>query len=1125
MRIAVSIAALLVSSLLTLVAAEADQQSRLLAQQGKSAEALQVLRAAVRQNPDDRDASRALAQFLDRFGAPARFEAYQNHWRLIENGNDALEKQKTLRRLALLSLEQNNRQALERYLRLYEQAGGTDLKFSAAPAPLDKPVYGTIEIPGPLTAFARMTAITPDIAPEQLLSALARNVVISGFRSSGPEGGMMETEYLRLVFRYLEHARDLTKLAGNSPVVEIPTCETRETGELLKILGYRMRGGCGGEVVLETVNPTKAFVTVDSGFPLAELEEALRTNRPFRYDMSPTVVPILFSADYWQLKDESKDAKSPIELFLSDPARCRMYLSMAKLETATAEMLRKEIEYDKLRAFAHVIDFYGSMFHVVDGRVVTPGGARSVAKWESMVGGSVSKPADFFLKLIAKDDGWLTCYFDALSRIEGPIKDYLTEPSRMERFYEALRGRITSPGPARPVFRANTDMLIFTHRLRLDPDGKPHVPGGLAVWKAMFTDKKFVDDKRLRRAAPSWQDPDDLIASLFGLSRSYVENVPLRIFVAISEMNRLREKPLEPATVQALIDNYPQLHAQYSLLSELPTLSDEAVQLLLTTAPAVSKLRNEQLRGDTVGSLQGLLSLWQVYARHGILQGSTAESTFREILSAFQKIDNHQQLFDQTRKGVELLLASTGGDNTSDPQAHLVRLLAGTKSEDSSDVLNRQVRAMNDVLDAQRLMTLTEIFLLADQLRGAADGSVIDTALVNRLTAKIGRIQSARSSLSTEEKNALSFGRFTEDHIDRERKVRLRAEVDKYANSPEKLLELREVLAPHLRDTLVGLSYAHYAPPGGQILLTNSQFVRYHDFAGLQGSDYSWAPTEVVGVGWSATSGGRLMGSLSELPYALAQAEQNFLIPEQEQALIWGDLVPQMLLTATIPRWWNVSPVQRHYVALLQRAGRSLLAESMLNSEIRKDFLASLDRWSNPHRVTETKVALDSGDVAAAEQQMMPAELFRVAHDLLASRTDLHSPIFDEIRNLQQTEKSVEMAVISDLFGTPKPALTRSYRRELLGLRTMPTLMGYSSRLMAETWESSGLYWAELSDRLHMRPEELNLTVPEWTRETVEGIFATHLEDWPALLRSMRKVGESKLAGFEPASPGLATGH
>ncbi|MCU0226333.1 MAG: hypothetical protein MUF01_01730 [Bryobacterales bacterium] len=1123
MRIAVFVAALLLLSLHGIAANEVDQQSRQLAREGKSGMALERLQAAVRENPDDLDSARALAEFLDRFGSPARAAAYDQYWRLLETRGSADEKRKVLRRLSVLSLEEDNRQSLERYMQLYRQTGAADLAWPVTATGATKPTYGEIEIPGPLAAFARMTAITPDLDPEQLMSALARNVVISGFRSSGPEGGMIETEYLRLVFRYLEHARDLTKLAGSSKVLEIAQCETRETGELLKILGYRMRGGCGGEVVLETVNPTKAFVTVDSGFPLAELEEALRTNRPFRYDMTPTRVPVLFGPDYWQLKDESKADKSPIELFLSDPARCRMYLSIAKLESGAAELLRKEVEYEKLRAFAHVIDFYGGMFHVVDGKVVTPGGARSVSKWESMVGGSVNKPADFFLKLMARDDGWLASYYDALSRIEGPVKSYLTEPARMERFYDALRGRITSPGPARPVFRANTDMLIFTHRLRLDGDGKPHVPGGLALWKSMVADKKFVEDKRLRRAAPGWQEADDLIAALFGLSRSYIDNVPLKIFVALSEMNRLRDKPLEPATVSSLIDYYPQLQAQYSLLSELPTLTDDAIQLFLTTAPQLSKGRNEQLRGDAVGSLQGLLGLWQVYVRHGLLEGQAANDLFLEILNAYQNVGTHQQLFDQTRKCVESLIAATGGAKTDDPQAHLMALLAGTREAGDSQVRDRQIRAMEEVMSAQRLMTLGEIFTLADQLVGAASGAAIDTNLVNRLTAKIGRIQSARSSMSTEEKNALSFGRFTEDHIERERKVRLRAEVDKNANSPEKLLELREVLMPHLRDTLVGLNYAHYAPPGGQILLTNGQFVRYHDFAGLQSNDYSWAPTELVGVGWSATSGGRLMGSLSELPYALAQAEQNFLIPEKEQALIWGDLVPQMLLTATVPRWWKVTPVQRHYVALLQRAGRSLLAESMLNSGLRASFLGSLERWSSPHRVAETRLALDAGNVRDAEQKMMPAELFRVAYDLLAERADLSSPLYDEIRQLQRTESAVDMAVISDLFGTPKPALTRSYRRELLGLRTMPTLMGYSSRLMAETWESSALYWAEVSDRLHMRPEELNLVVPEWTRETVEGIFATHLEDWPALLRSMRKVGESKTTA-PSAQPMVANG-
>lgn len=85
--------------------------------------------------------------------------------------------------------------------------------------------------------------------------------------------------------------------------------------------------------------------------------------------------------------------------------------------------------------------------------------------------------------------------------------------------------------------------------------------------------------------------------------------------------------------------------------------------------------------------------------------------------------------------------------------------------------------------------------------------------------------------------------------------------------------------------------------------------------------------------------------------------------------------------------------------------------------------------------------------------------------------------------------------------------------------------MGYSSRIMAESWESNMLHWATIADEAHLRPSQLNLLVPEWTQKVVERIFASHLEDWPALLRSLRLVGESvrdssRKAGA-PAGAGL----
>ena len=60
----------------------------------------------------------------------------------------------------------------------------------------------------------------------------------------------------------------------------------------------------------------------------------------------------------------------------------------------------------------------------------------------------------------------------------------------------------------------------------------------------------------------------------------------------------------------------------------------------------------------------------------------------------------------------------------------------------------------------------------------------------------------------------------------------------------------------------------------------------------------------------------------------------------------------------------------------------------------------------------------------------------------------------------------------------------------------------------AESWESNNLYWAALADELHIAPAQLNLLIPEWTQRSLERIFATNLDDWPALWRSLRLIGD-----------------
>jgi len=868
-----------------------------------------------------------------------------------------------------------------------------------------------------------------------------------------------------------------------------------------------MRGGCGAEVVLETVNAARAFLTTDSGFPVNKLEEALRTNRPFAYDFHPAVVPVLFGPDYWTAG--SKDAANFIETFIGDPATCRLYLGLSKLDRETAEALHKGDTYTRLKAFSHVLDFFGGMFEIRDGKAVVPGGAHAAAAWNELLGASPDKGAEFFLKLVARDDGWMASLYDAIARLNSPVRDYLTEPARLKRFYSAIRGRITSPGPARPVFRSNTDMMLLTTRLQLDSNGKPHIPGSLDVWKALFTNNPQAKyDARLTRLAASWKEPDDLIEALFALCRKAVDNEPLKIFMALTDVDRNRPTPLAPATIDRLARAYRHYGTQYAIFAESRVLSDKSIVQFMDTAEAITRLREPLFRADVAGTLQSLTGLWQILVRQQTLPGERADAVFFSIASSFTQLRNHRELFDTGRNGVKALLDATAkpASAATPPHERLVDLLAGAAESDDADTRQEMEQSIIRILDSQHIISLDTILQLGELLD---KGDKPNTAALAKLSGQIAEVPLPRAPLSSSERNAMGFGYWTERHLEAERHTNIRLAAEKAGADPAKVKDVKGLLAPLLRDTLLAFNYAYYVPPGAQVLYTNPVFVRSHDFIGGEGQSHLWKPTEPYGSGWPSNGGGRLVGSLSSLPYALAEAEQNFLVPTQTQALIWGDLVPQMILSAKIPRWSNVTPAQLHWVGLHLRYGRELLAESALDEELRSQTLADLAQLAAPARVARVRALLEQGRVKDAADQATPSELFSLARDLAPRHADDPSPLRLEIRQLAQaSSKEVNYAAISRAFGSPKPTLANSYEPELLNLRTFPTLMGYSSRILAESWESNTLYWAALADELSLRPAQLNIRIPEWTGKLVEHIFASHLEDWPALLKSLRMVGD-----------------
>jgi hypothetical protein len=779
------------------------------------------------------------------------------------------------------------------------------------------PFAETVTIPGPLRPFLRMAGISQQILPQDVLPLLARNVLTRGYH--GWQDNHAPTEFLVLLSRYVEQARELTKLAGADAVIRVSNCD--QAPPLLHILGYRFRGGCG--TALEAANPERAFLTIDAGFPLVDLEEDLHVGKPFIYPFPSSPVPVLFWESDWTSIPGVK-AKNILDALLQDPALARLYAALSHIDPETRVTLKRSPGLSGLMPVSAALDFYGAHIVSRSGRISVPGGAPAEPAWKDLVGAGTASPGEFVLRLLSKDKGWLAAYFDALSRSSHAEQAYFSEPHRLRRFYEALRGRDPTPEAYKGVFRPDSGLLLLVSRLRLGPAGEAQVPGNLEVWKEIFrqkSDSKIV--RNLGKHSGNWTTADQLVEALFAASRVETGSGPLQIYLMISELDAERSPGhrLTPETVRLLANKYEKFSDQYLIFSEFPDLDDGSIVRFLAIAEGLDRIRDQDLRGNAMGTLQGNVGLWQILVRQGEIPKESLNGAWQQVIAPFAGISSATQLFDAGRVSLRGLLEATTG-KPSCSQDEIIDLLAGPQqsSPEARQVHEELAKKLRVDLDGQRLVSLDTIMVLGQELDNAArTGSA--SAVATPLAGELREFEMPRPIFSRSEKTEwAATGAYDDRHTDAEMHTDL-AKLIKSHPSAERLAKARGELAPFLRDTLVGLNYAYYEPPGAQILHHNPLLVRSHDFAGqtVSGLPSVWRTPQLFGVGSPAGGGAHMVGSLANLPYVLAEAEEDFIAPENVQALIWKETVSVLLSEASLSRWWNVSRNELHAVALYQR--------------------------------------------------------------------------------------------------------------------------------------------------------------------------------------------------------------
>jgi hypothetical protein len=968
-------------------------------------------------------------------------------------------------------------------------------------------------VPGPLRSFLRMAGISQKISTADVVPLLARNIYMQGY-----EGGNRPTEFLVLLNRYVQQARELVVLASPSGAIRVSNCE--EAKPLLRILGYRVREECGkSDTSLETADPERAFVTIDSGFPLPALEQTLQGGKAFEYPYTITRAPIIFPESEWLSAATKKDqhySKDLIDTLLHDPGMARLYWSMSRLDPETRDALQRIVGLRDLMPDAAVLDFYGSYISIRSGRVIVPGGENAVPAWKSLVGASPDSPRDFVRAVLSKDMGWMAAYFDVLSRASRAQQAHFTERKRLRTFYDALRAADPNATATKGAFRPAPGLLLLVTRQQWDANGDPHVPGGVAVWKDILrqkSDSKLVRDwgKRANRLST----PEQLLQAMFALTRATTDSGPLQAYLMLSEldMRRSEKHQLGPETVKLLARKFELFSDQYRVFAEFPELTDGSLGLFLDVANSVDHIDNTALRGNALGTLQANMGIWQILARQGQIPTVRLNESWQAAIKPFAKIRNQAQVYEAGNASIsEVLRAATGKPRTS--QNELIELLASPRqtTPDAKKVHDEVANAMRTVLDSQRLVSLDVIHGLGQGLQDKLQGKPPDPSL-QALAEQLREFEMPRPIFKGSERSEWAAGIYNNSHTDAE----MRADVGKALASSTSRGQLEDALgqlASFQRDTLVGLNYAYYAPPGAQALHNNPLLVRSHDFSAetVGGIKAVWQASHLFGEGSPAGGGAHLVGSLADLPYVLAEIEQDFIVPENVQALIWRELVPGLMTSAVLPRWWGVGGSELHAITLYQKTGEELLTSAAQKPDLREQVLTILADRMTPQRSERVERALRAGHADEALLQVTPADtLYLAAEFRLRSPNvkDAWGSAGKELDSLAQDHgDEIEWARLSRDFGVPHPTLAQTYTRELLNMAPVPAFAGYSSRLLAESWDSGNLYWARLADETGSSPEALNRLVPELTRRMVEKVFATDFEDWPALVRALRETGD-----------------
>ena len=190
-----------------------------------------------------------------------------------------------------------------------------------------------------------------------------------------------------------------------------------------------------------------------------------------------------------------------------------------------------------------------------------------------------------------------------------------------------------------------------------------------------------------------------MLEALFALRRKAVENEPLKIFMALSDLDRNRAEAAGAGHRGLAGAQLPHLRQPVRHLQRIAAaLSDKSIAAVPGYRRAgYRRLKDPLLRADALGTLQALVGLWQILVPLGqSCRPAKADEAFAALLGAVRRRARRPRAVRRRPGRASALLHRRAPDRKRDSprQGRMLDLLAG--AADSSDVESRTQMVAGD---------------------------------------------------------------------------------------------------------------------------------------------------------------------------------------------------------------------------------------------------------------------------------------------------------------------------------------------------------------------------------------------------------------------------------------------